>query len=553
MSRLPSGGPPSAADDWGAAKDAYGETRKPNLPGGWVRDGRLSGPTVSVYARGPDTLLGIRGTKTAADVATWPTVAVGSLRNTLLYGYDKRAVTAALAARPGGRVYFTGHSLGSALGLQLQRDLAGSLGPRFGGAVYFNGALEPQDVRDQASSGPTAAKELYQASDPLFNNPIAPIAGRAWLDKVVYGKPGVGPLAAHSLDAFLPGFAPDAATGAAPPGAAQAAPPAQPGAVATGVYAGAGGGWLGGVVSSVHGGMMPGDADEEPPPPPPPDPPAPSADAVARAWFAAHVAAKDAEDRFAAAVALEGDTPTTRALGEAVVTALDALHAETARMVRTPGADARLDELIEAAAGPLLDLTNEHGSGAPRGGHARPPGVPYVPPAPGVTPGAGEGKDLSNSDIARLAHPDRIVTYPEIERWSAIPPGSTVLLFLTSQGVGHWEALINTGRSIEFFDPYGKPPDADFSWLSPATEAALGEPRRALVALLNQAKARGVQVSWNHHHLQSWAPNVETCGRHVGARVVSARKGWSLDQHVAALGADPDAAVTEWSEEVLGH
>jgi hypothetical protein len=95
----------------------------------------------------------------------------------------------------------TGHSLGSAIGLALQRKF-----PFVKSAVYYNGALQPIDVLLQAPN----TKEVYISKDPLYRT-----VGRFWRDKEVYesvGNPtgkdgsfvqGVGDaLLAHSLQQF---------------------------------------------------------------------------------------------------------------------------------------------------------------------------------------------------------------------------------------------------------------------------------------------------------------------------------------------------------------
>ena len=636
---LSGGAAPSEGDDWTAARDSY---KPAGTPPGWTQlPGRT--PTVVAYASGPDTLIGIRGTATAGDVATWPTVATNTLDRTGRYKNDLLTVQRILASRPAnGHVYFTGHSLGSAIGLQLQRDLKKQIGNRWGGAVYFNGALEPKDLLGQLSPWGVRAKEVYQKRDPLYNA----AGGRLWRNAQVVDTPASqapgGPasepgalglrgiqlpvsLAAHALDSFNSLYAASQQTGptGAPPdgalsGGARSRRPqghrqigfselpdrhirglatqARDSLAAHRNWQNSAEGQLYQLAEQEVGpGYVPDIGEPAqfapgvyplphtvPAVPSAPPPPVGFANPAAReAWermqhsradAAFHVErqnlildnmADELEHRnvvrelpFRTHVPLPGGHHGERRMG------VDA----DGRTVPVPMWHALPADVIRNHIMPYLDTP--HGSGAPPsakrrrriyGGDddddnsRRPPGVPDVPAQPGITPGQGEDRDLTDGDMKALAHPARVVTYANIETWKRIPDGATVLLLLTGPAVGHWLGLIRHGNSIEYFDPYGKPPDADFSWLSPETEAKLGESRKALTQLLDEAKAQGAVVTYNRHRLQSWAPNVQTCGRHVGARLASAARGLTLDQHIAALGANPDAAVTAWSENVLGH
>jgi pimeloyl-ACP methyl ester carboxylesterase len=171
---------PPELDDFLAAEASYENTAPTALPGGFVLVFRTS--TLVAYikrrlvASGRDTLLlGVRGTipSNLVDLKADASIAVNRLR------YSSRMQTDVQSVKQLARMYspqetdwyLSGHSLGSAVGLELARQF-----PWIKGEVYYNGALQPQDLWSQDPR----ALEVYTSKDPLFR-----IAGRWWRRKRV--------------------------------------------------------------------------------------------------------------------------------------------------------------------------------------------------------------------------------------------------------------------------------------------------------------------------------------------------------------------------------
>jgi hypothetical protein len=166
----------------------------------------LDTPTIKVFrdANGPRLIVAVRGTVPTDfnDLKADFAIASNKLESTDRFRQDFDVFTRLLNSFPSSQyAYFlTGHSLGSAIGLALQRQF-----PFIRSAVYYNGALQPLDLLLQAPN----TKEVYISKDPLYRS-----LGRFWRDKEVYesvsnptGKDGfiagVGDaLLAHSLDQF---------------------------------------------------------------------------------------------------------------------------------------------------------------------------------------------------------------------------------------------------------------------------------------------------------------------------------------------------------------
>ena len=103
------------------------------------------------------------------------------------------------------------------------------------------------------------------------------------------------------------------------------------------------------------------------------------------------------------------------------------------------------------------------------------------------------------------------------------------------------------GKTVEFFDSYGNPPDADLAnWLTAPERAKLDESNDNQIArLMGIARNAGWNVLYNHRHLQASGSNVQTCGRHVAARLLCSDV--SLDVYIDIIrlsGQTPDNFVT---------
>lgn len=177
-------GPPSEKVDVNAADAAYSPS-PPHDIDGWSLGPAT--PTIKVYTRGQSVLVSVRGTKDFRDAKADLSIPFNGLRNTQRYKADYATVKGLVAQYPGHTFYLTGHSLGSAIGLQLARDFRSTFQ---NGGEEFNGALEPMDILSQNPG----IHETYANKDPLFRS-----GGLLWRNKRVIDVGNTGALAAHKL------------------------------------------------------------------------------------------------------------------------------------------------------------------------------------------------------------------------------------------------------------------------------------------------------------------------------------------------------------------
>jgi hypothetical protein len=161
-----------------------------------------------------------------------------------------------------------------------------------------------------------------------------------------------------------------------------------------------------------------------------------------------------------------------------------------------------------------------------------------------------EGYSLSDDDIRRLLGGNiKITTYADLDKVNHISElfdgrGRAIIFFpQQSQQSGHWTAMIKNGREIEFFDPYGEPPDAQKDNLSKSKLEELRMSRPLLSSLLENS---GYRILFNKVQLQKLADDVATCGRHCVCRLLYSkypiqryrqmiwRSGMTPDQFVVA-------------------
>jgi hypothetical protein len=167
---------------------------------------------------------------------------------------------------------------------------------------------------------------------------------------------------------------------------------------------------------------------------------------------------------------------------------------------------------------------------------------------------------LSDDDILRVLKPKtNIFRYPDLQNVTDInqifdPYGRAVMLFLTEgESSGHWTAFIKTGKTIEFFDPYGVKPDNQKKWLTKKELNELGQAPDYLTNLLNKAKSEGYKIIYNKYPFQIDRGDINTCGRHILTRLML--KDLSLPQYKKLLlssGVSPDEFVSLFISEYLG-
>jgi hypothetical protein len=135
-----------------------------------------------------------------------------------------------------------------------------------------------------------------------------------------------------------------------------------------------------------------------------------------------------------------------------------------------------------------------------------------------------EAYTLSDDDIRRLLGGGiEITPYPNIKDVQNINElfdsrGRAIIFYpQQSENVGHWTCMIKDGRQIEFFDPYGEPPDAQKDGLSKNQLEKMRMDHPDLTRLLEES---GCHVIFNKVQLQKMANDVQTCGRHCVCRLL---------------------------------
>jgi len=156
---------------------------------------------------------------------------------------------------------------------------------------------------------------------------------------------------------------------------------------------------------------------------------------------------------------------------------------------------------------------------------------------------------LSDSDIRQILGDDiKITTYPELGEMNSVEDmfdnkGRAILFFPNASPTqGHWTALINHPKYIEFFDSYGEKPDDQKGGMSAHRLEALDIDRPYLTKLL---KASGKPVYYNTKDYQQNKQSVATCGRHAIGRLLYANQPIEdYDTVVTDSGLKPDDFVS---------
>ncbi len=122
-------------------------------------------------------------------------------------------------------------------------------------------------------------------------------------------------------------------------------------------------------------------------------------------------------------------------------------------------------------------------------------------------------KELGGKSIV-IRYAD-LVNFPTIER--LLKYGNAVILYPGKGEIGHWTGVFYTyndrgQKIIEFFDPYGISVDHEFKM------SRIEQPH-LLSRLLSKSN---YPIEYNEHRFQAFAHNINTCGRHVIARIKNA-------------------------------
>jgi len=164
---------------------------------------------------------------------------------------------------------------------------------------------------------------------------------------------------------------------------------------------------------------------------------------------------------------------------------------------------------------------------------------------------------LSDDDIrSLLGGGTKITTYSDLDKCNNInelfdSKGRAILFFpRESESEGHWCCMIRDGRQIEFFDPYGKEPDAQKSGVPRSKLEQMHMDHPDLTNLLLNS---GCHVIFNKVQLQKLSNSVQTCGRHCVSRLLYCK--YPIQRYrdmIKRTGLTPDEFAVEATFKQLG-
>ena len=164
---------------------------------------------------------------------------------------------------------------------------------------------------------------------------------------------------------------------------------------------------------------------------------------------------------------------------------------------------------------------------------------------------------LSDDDIKRLLGGNiKITSYPDLDKVDHLNDifdsrGRAILFFpQESEQSGHWTALIRDGRQIEFFDPYGEPPEAQKDTLPNSKLEELRMKKPLLSKLLDES---GCRIIFNKKQLQELEDDIHTCGRHCVCRLLHYKLAIQRYRDmISRSGMSPDEFVVKETYNDLG-
>ena len=151
--------------------------------------------------------------------------------------------------------------------------------------------------------------------------------------------------------------------------------------------------------------------------------------------------------------------------------------------------------------------------------------------------------------------------YQDLKKYTSLDQvlgkkGAAVLLYPgESDHNGHWVTVFKNinekGKPIvEFFDPYGEPPDAQKDGISKNQLEKMRMEHPDLTRLLEES---GCHVIFNKVQLQKLANDVQTCGRHAVCRLLYYKMPIQKDrQMIQKSGMNPDEFVVTKTYNNLG-
>lgn len=165
---------------------------------------------------------------------------------------------------------------------------------------------------------------------------------------------------------------------------------------------------------------------------------------------------------------------------------------------------------------------------------------------------------LSDDDLRKLLGSGiKITTYPSLSSVHSIDElfdrkGRAIIFYpQTDEQTGHWTCMLKRGRTIEFFDPYGDPPDYQKDTIpTPLLERMkMKEPLLADLLLSSPYK-----LIYNKEQVQELADDIQTCGRHCVARLLFGHLSVKdYRKRIKRSGMTPDEFVVALTKQELGR
>lgn len=165
---------------------------------------------------------------------------------------------------------------------------------------------------------------------------------------------------------------------------------------------------------------------------------------------------------------------------------------------------------------------------------------------------------VSSKDLERkINHPIKIVQYKDLYEYQSLGElmqnsslSILIILINTSpNNTGHWTCLIRQNNLLTYFDSYGKKVDQELKYISNQNRIVLNETKPYLTNLIKQS---GLKLIQNTNEYQSYAPNINTCGKYVTFVSNSIIKGMNLKE-IQNLLAEIHHDRKESYDEIVNH
>ena len=171
-----------------------------------------------------------------------------------------------------------------------------------------------------------------------------------------------------------------------------------------------------------------------------------------------------------------------------------------------------------------------------------------------------EKESLSSEQMNRaLGGSVHIITYPQLATFNSIddllsPSGMAIILWLNKTNSGHWRAIFMgpEANTVNVWDSYGLPICGELKFIPEHFAKISGETKDLLTNLLDKS---GYNVTHNTYKLQSFAPNMDTCGRWCIVRLknrglTNAQFAKQIKDLAKSQGRTPDDICTELTADI---